>query len=149
MARRDSDEAYVLELCDELLGERSIRQHRFAWLVGDAGRDGRCRRLPVDAYYARRGLVIEYRERQHDEPVAFFDRRQTVSGVGRGEQRGIYDQRREEEIPRHGLRLVIVRPRDLDCDGRQRLRRSSTSDRAALARLLAASGVIDEAGRAG
>ena len=144
MTRRDSDEAYVVDLCDEVLGERSRRQHRFAWLVGDAGRDGRCRQLPVDAYYAGLGLVIEYRERQHDEPVAFFDRRETISGVGRGEQRRIYDQRREEEIPRHGLRLVIVRPRDLDCDGRQRLRRSRAADHEALLRLFAANGVSTE-----
>lgn len=142
MVRRDSDEVYVLDLCDDLLGEQSIRQHRFAWLVGDAGRDGRRRQLPVDAYYPRLRVVIEYRERQHDEPVAFFDRRQTVSGVGRGEQRRIYDRRREEEIPRYGLRLVIVRPRDLDCDGRQRLRRNTTADRAALSQLLATNDVI-------
>lgn len=137
--RRDSDEAYVIDLCDELLAERARRQHRFDWLVGDAGRDGRCRQLPVDAYYERRALVVEYRERQHDEAVPFFDRRQTVSGVGRGVQRRLYDLRREEEIPRHGLRLVIVRPRDLACDGRQRLRRTRAEDLAALTALFGAS----------
>ena len=140
MARIDSDEAYVLDLCDELLSEESSRQHRFEWLVGDAGRDGRCRRLPVDGYYHGHGLVIEYRERQHDEPVAFFDRRETISGVGRGDQRRLYDRRREEEIPRHGLRLVVVRPRDLDCDRRQRLRRNTERDREALLDLLGVEG---------
>jgi hypothetical protein len=136
-SRRTSDESYVVDLCDELLGEHALRQHRFPWLIGDAGGDGRCRTLPVDAYYAERGLVVEYRERQHDEPMPFFDRRQTVSGVGRGEQRRLYDRRREQEIPRHGLRLLVVRPRDLNCDGRQRLRRDAEHDRAALARMLA------------
>lgn len=36
MARRaDSDEHYVLDLCDELLGVPGIRQARFDWLRGD------------------------------------------------------------------------------------------------------------------
>jgi hypothetical protein len=35
--RADSDEAYVLDLCDEVLGDRGSRQHRFDWLVGTRG----------------------------------------------------------------------------------------------------------------
>jgi hypothetical protein len=105
-ARADSDEAYVLDLCDAILGEPASRQHRFDWLVGDPGRNGRSRALPVDAYYAARQLVVEYRERQHDGPVAHFDKSDvlTVSGVHRGIQRRIYDERRAVEIPAHGLR---------------------------------------------
>lgn len=83
---------------------------------------------------------MEYRERQHDEPVAFFDKpeRTTVSGVHRGEQRALYDARREAEIPRHGLRLAVVRPADLDADARGRLRRRDrTADLAAVAARLA------------
>jgi len=53
------DEAYVIDLCDELLGERANRQHPFPWLVGDAGCEGRCRQLPVDAYCEQHGLVVE------------------------------------------------------------------------------------------
>src|SRR5215211_1798560 len=33
--RAASDEAYVIDLCDEILGERALRQHRFEWLRGD------------------------------------------------------------------------------------------------------------------
>jgi hypothetical protein len=139
--RSESEEAYVIDLCDGLLGERAKRQHRFPWLVGDPGRDGRCRQLPVDAWYKAHQLVIEFRERQHDEPVAFFDHRATVSGVARGEQRRLYDLRRETEIPQHGLLLMIVRSRDLDCDRRQRLWRNHERDRAALQTLLTAHGV--------
>jgi hypothetical protein len=133
--RNKSDEAYVVDLCDEFLGEQGRRQHRFTWLVGDAGSDGRCRKLPVDAFYEGRRLVVEYRELQHDRAVPFFDRRQTISGIGRGEQRRLYDRRREEEIPSHGLQLLVIRPTDLDCDRRQRLRRNREHDRVALARL--------------
>lgn len=130
-SRSKSDEAYVIDLCDEALGERGQRQHRFPWLVGDAGT-----RLPVDAYYPEPGIVVEYRERQHDEPVAFFDRRETVSGVHRGEQRRLYDERREQEVSKHGLRLVIIRVADLDNDRGRKLRRNHAHDRDVIERLL-------------
>lgn len=131
------DETYVIDLCDAILGERALRQHRFAWLLGDVGKNGHARTLPVDAYYPAHRVVVEYRERQHDEPVAFFDRRDTVSGVGRREQRRLYDLRREQEIPAHGLGLVIVKPSDLAADRRLRLRRDIDHDHAVLVERLA------------
>ncbi|RZK02978.1 MAG: hypothetical protein EOO46_18200 [Flavobacterium sp.] len=99
--RAQSDESYVIDLCDEVLKQKALRQHRFDFLKGDAGT-----RLPVDAYYPALNLVVEFRERQHTEEVKFFDRRQTVSGTGRGEQRRLYDERRREVLPKHGIRLV-------------------------------------------
>ena len=97
----DSDEAYVVDLCDAILEEPASRQHRFDWLVGDPGRNGARRTLPVDAYYADHRLVVEYRERQRDEAVAHFDKPGvlTIGGVRRGIQRRIYDDRRAAEIP--------------------------------------------------
>ncbi len=131
------DEHYVLDLCDELLAETGLRQHRFEWLRGDLGTSGRGQTLPVDSFYPRALLVVEYRERQHLEPIAFFDRRNTVSGVRRGEQRRIYDLRREELIPAHGLRLLTIRPDDLDSDRRGRLRqRDRAADRERIRALL-------------
>lgn len=140
-ARIDSDEHYVIDLCDEVIGERAIRQHRFEWLLGDPGKNGSSRRLPVDAFWPARKLVVEYRERQHDEPTPFFDKpsRFTVSGVHRGEQRKLYDQRREEVIPRQGIALVLINARDLDVDQRGRLRRNRDADLIAVRRILDAS----------
>ena len=137
-SRSDSDEAYVVDLCDAILREPASRQHRFDWLLGDPGRDGCRRTLPVDAYYTGHRLVIEYRERQHEEPVAHFDKPDvlTVSGVHRGIQRRIYDDRRAAEVPGHGLRLVVVRPGDLMADKRGRLLRRREPDEAALRVLL-------------
>ncbi|MFV1503262.1 hypothetical protein [Mycobacterium kansasii] len=54
------------------------------------------------------GLIVEFQEEQHSQPSPFFDRRQTVSGVGRAEQRRRYDERKRTEIPDHGLRLVVI-----------------------------------------
>lgn len=100
-SRTNSDESYIIDLCDEVLKQLAIRQHRFSFLKGDSGT-----RLPVDSYYPELNLVIEFKEKQHTEEVNFFDRRQTVSGVGRGEQRKIYDQRRRDVLPEHGITLL-------------------------------------------
>jgi hypothetical protein len=116
MSRRD--EEYVLGICDLVLDRSCRRQHRFDFLRGDSGRH-----LPVDGYYPDLQLVLEYRERQHVEKVPFFDRRMTVSGVTRGEQRKIYDQRRRDVLKEHGIRLVELNVVDFRHNARKRLLR--------------------------
>lgn len=115
------NERYVLALCDEALGVTSKRQWTFDWLLGDeSGKTGRRRPLPVDAYWPTLGLVVEFHEKQHTEAVAHFDKpnRMTVSGVHRGWQRKIYDDRRRDLIPRHDLTLVIILMADFTVKGR-------------------------------
>jgi hypothetical protein len=108
-SRADSDEHYVLDLCDEVLGVVGRRQQRFDWLRGDlSAKRPRGTELPVDGYWPHVELVVEFQEEQHSQPSPFFDRRQTVSGVGRGEQRRRYDERKRTEIPAHGMRLVVI-----------------------------------------
>lgn len=138
MGRAASDEFYVLDLCDQILAEDGLRQHRFDWLLGDPGASGRRVRLPVDGYWPNANIVVEYRERQHDQPLNHFDKpdRLTVSGVHRGLQRALYDARRDELIPAHGIRLVIITPADLDATPRGRLRRHPEHDLPAIKRLL-------------
>jgi hypothetical protein len=107
LGQRDlSDEAYIIGLCDSILGREAIRQHKFDFLRGDPGKNGKTAMLPVDAWYPDLALVIEYRERQHTEAVALWDGKPTVSGVNRGEQRPLYDQRRRDVLPTHGIRLI-------------------------------------------
>ena len=60
----------------------------------------------MDAYYPELQLVVEYREHQHTEAVAIMDQRMTVSGVDRGTQRAIYDQRHRDVLPEYGIELV-------------------------------------------
>ncbi len=134
----DRDQAYVIDLCDEILGEVGHRETRFDWLRGDARLTRAGAMLPVDAYYPNARLVIEYWERQHFEPIAHFDKpdRMTVSGVHRGEQRKRYDALREREIPANGLSLIIVKYSDLDVGRQGRLRRSVSQDRIVLQRIL-------------
>jgi hypothetical protein len=133
-----SDESYVIDLCDEALGSPALRQHRFDWLRGDAPPGKQGARLPVDAYYPDHQLVVEYRERQHTESIPFMDRRMTLSGVDRGTQRVIYDQRRRDLLPLHGIELVELSYWDFAHDEHKRLLRRRDEDlvvvRQALAR---------------
>lgn len=89
-ARTDSDEYYVLDLCDEVLGIVGERQAKFDWLRGDPSSSFPAGvRLPVDGYWSALGLVVEFHEEQHPVPWPFFDRRHTVPGVARRDQRRI------------------------------------------------------------
>lgn len=94
--------------------------------------------LPVDAYWPELGLVVEVYERQHDHPVAHFDKpdKLTVSGVHRGAQRRIYDQRRRTLIPAHELTLLIIRTAQLTVDRGGRLTRNHAADDRVLRELL-------------
>lgn len=140
MGNRRRDEGYALDLCDQVLGSNSVREAKFDWLFGDPGRDGRCRKLPVDAYWPDLGLVVEFWESQHEQPVPFFDKpdQLTVSGVPRGAQRALYDQRRLELIPRHNLSLVVIRKADLESTPSGRLTYAGVKDLATIRRKLEA-----------
>lgn len=113
------------------MGQAASRQHRFPFLTGDTGR-----KLPVDGYYESLNLVVEYREKQHSEAVPFFDQRITVSGVARSEQRCIYDERRREVLPLHGIALVEVSYADLCHNTRKKLQRNIEHDREVLREIL-------------
>lgn len=102
-SRAESDEYYVISLCNEVLNAEASQQHLFDFLKGDSGR-----RLPVDAYYEHLNLVIEYHERQHTESINFFNKKTTISGVCRDKQRKIYDERRITELPKHGIKVIII-----------------------------------------
>lgn len=121
--RKNSDECYILDLCDNLLGLTAIRQHRFPFLRGDRGH-----KLPVDAYYPELQLVIEYHERQHVERVALFDDKPTVSGVPRWRQRRIYDQRRRDVLPLHNISLLVLQYSDFSVTKQKRLARKPAED---------------------
>lgn len=134
-SRTDSDEYYVVSLCNNVLGRIASQQHKFDFLVGDTGR-----KLPVDAYYKDINLVVEYYERQHTESVKFFDKKKTVSGVSRGEQRRIYDERRKTELPKHGIKLVVIQYSDFG--NSKKLKRNYTADLQVVKRIFQENGIL-------
>src|SRR4051812_16917668 len=88
---------YVIDLLAEVLGEEPEREKRFNWALGDvSAKTGRQVALPFDAVWESRRLIVEVDENQHFEAVEFWDKPDvvTVSGVSRGDQRGIYDARK-------------------------------------------------------
>lgn len=120
---KQSDEAYIIDLCDEVLKIKGSRQHRFGFLRGDSDT-----KLPVDVYYQSLNLVIEYYERQHSEAVPHFDKRMTVSGISRGEQRKLYDERRRNELPKNGIDLIIFDYTEFQHTSGKRLLRQKSKD---------------------
>lgn len=128
--RANSDEKYVIDLCDKVLNSKASRQHKFDFLLGDPNSNGFSAKLPVDAYYQELNLVVEYRERQHTESINFFDKpnKLTVSGVHRGEQRKIYDQRRDKLLPKNGIKLIKISYYDFEYDNKKRILRDEKED---------------------
>ena len=100
------------------------------FLLGDPGKRGIRRALPVDAFYDEFKLVIEYFERQHAERVAFWDSKPTVSGCSRGEQRRKYDERRRLILPHHGIQLIELKFCMFEHGTSKRLRRIPVADEA-------------------
>ncbi|MEO6902089.1 MAG: hypothetical protein ABI315_02965 [Bacteroidia bacterium] len=129
--RLQSDETYILDLCDTVLEENSERQKRFDFLLGDLHKDGITRtKLPVDAYYPTHRLVIEFHEPQPTNAVTTLDKpdEKTVSGVNRAKQRIIYDQRRASELPEHGIKLVEISFDMFKYDGQNKIIRNPETD---------------------
>jgi hypothetical protein len=60
--------------------------------------------------------------------VNFWDKKPTASGVPRGQQRALYDERRREVLPQHGITLIEFSHSDFKCDSRKRLLRLTEDD---------------------
>jgi len=146
--RSESDEKYILDLVAEILVEPDYRwQHQFPTLLGDPGKDGRRHPLPVDGYFPRHRLIVEYWEAQHSASVPIMDDGLTVSGMSRGHQRRLYDQRRQSWANANNLQLVILDYRGFECDRQGRLLRDRARDRRIVADALGAAGVLHELAR--
>lgn len=130
--RLNSDETYVISLCDEVLSLKADRQKRFDFLLGDLHKDGKTQTmLPVDAYYKELQLVIEYKEIQNYRPVAVFDENEdeeSKKSSSREEQRRIYDERRATVLPENDISMVVISYSDFECDDKYKIIRNKESD---------------------
>lgn len=139
------DEKYIVNLCDIILERIASRQHHFDFLRGDScirvngeivevfPEQGRT--LPVDAYYEELNLVVEFLEIQHFIGIGHFDKPDevTVSGVHRGEQRKIYDERRRVRLAENGICLIEIPYMDFNHNERNgRLIRNENTDKLAI-----------------
>ena len=133
--RLNSDETYVIGLCDKALGLTADRQKRFDFLLGDLHKNGKTQTLlPVDAYYEELQLVIEYKEIQNLKPIASQeksideDEEENTKTVSRDEQRRIYDERRAKVLPENDISLVVISYSDFDYDDKNKIIREEKSD---------------------
>ncbi|MBA7505659.1 hypothetical protein ES706_04335 [subsurface metagenome] len=104
-------ERYCAKLVSDALGDIEYKEnHRFDFLRGNpTPKRPEGVTLPVDAYYPSMKLALEFREGQHyGDRVQLWDKRITATGEIRKEQRRRYDKRREEALPIHGIKLLIV-----------------------------------------
>lgn len=122
--------SHVISLLAEILGSQPEREKTYAWALGDVSpKTGRAALLPFDAVWEDRQLIVEVDEDQHRRAVKFWDKPDvlTVSGVSRGDQRGIYSRRKRETARAMGYMVLEIpwerKPppdkRDRDDDRRQ------------------------------
>lgn len=129
--RINSDKNYILNICDALLKDTASRQHRFSFLLGDFHRDKKSRtKLPVDGFYEKLNLVIEYHEKQHNQEASDSDQPtiKTVSGVSRDEQRKIYNLRRRDVLQRKNINLVEINFYAFENDSESNIIRNKEKD---------------------
>lgn len=129
---------YVLDLIEQILGPAE-REKRFDWARGDLSpRTKRALPLPFDAAWEGRKLIIEIDEDQHREATPIFDKpdRLTVSGVHRGKQRQLYDERKRAAARANGYTVLSI--------PWARKRKPSPQDAVALRRQLLAAGIVIE-----
>jgi len=99
------NEKRCLDLVSKVLDCIYILGKRFDFLRGDpTPKRNSGVTLPVDGFFPKYNLVVEYRGKQHFHPNKLMDRRK-----GRASQRRKYDKRREEVLPNHGFKLLIFR----------------------------------------
>lgn len=134
-----SDEFFILDLCDVILKKKASRQHKFGFILGDLHKDGETRtRLPLDAYYADLNLVIEFLEKQHAEGADVLEKptKVTVSGVGRVEQRKIYDRRKRQALKEKDIKLIDIDYSMFECDEQEKIIRNTEAVKIILSKLL-------------
>ena len=128
--RENSDEFYILDLCDELLKEKASRKHTFPFLVGDKHKKGKIRtKLPLAAFYKDANLVIEFLEKQN-KTEQHLDKLDviTVSGITRSEQIKKYNKRRRDVLQKKEIHLIEIDYSLFECDNKKDLSREKDKD---------------------
>lgn len=120
---QNSDEYYLVNLCDELLGQRASRKHTFDTIVGNLHklRKGRTK-LPLDAYYEDLKLVIEFFEKR------VSDDELDEKAKARMEQIKYYDEIKKKAILKKEFHLIEIHYAFFECDENDKLIRNTEND---------------------
>ncbi|MFK7749637.1 MAG: hypothetical protein AB8B65_14670 [Kordia sp.] len=120
---KNSDENYLLNLCDELLDKKASRKHTFDTLVGNLHKRGKGRtKLPLDAYYQELKLVIE-----------FFQKEKNFEDLDEKEQARItqikyYDELKKEAVLNKKFRYMKINFAQFQCNENDKLIRNTEND---------------------
>ncbi len=128
---QNSDEFYLVNLCDELLEQKASRKHTFDTLVGNLHKRGKGRtKLPLDAYYGDLKLVIEFS--REDEVFEELDSKQQARMI----QIQRYNQLKKKAILNKELRLMEIKYASFECDETNKLIRNAENDKLVLRDML-------------
>lgn len=128
---KNSDENYLLDICDELLTQKASRKHTFDTLVGNLHKRGKGRtKLPLDAYYKDLKLVIEFF--QKDKPSEELDEKEQA----RVTQIKYYDTLKKEAVLNKSFRYMKINYAQFECNETDKLVRNTENDTIVLKDLL-------------
>jgi len=129
--KAQNDESYIIDLCDQVLEQNAYRKKKFDFLLGDVHKDGETKtNIPVDAYYEDLKLAILYQQNwtaNIENPNA-QDKKQTISGMSRAEQRKRYYNRKVLSLPKHDIEVISISYSDFSCDADSKIIRDEESD---------------------
>lgn len=134
---QNSDETYLINLCDELLEQKASRKHTFETIVGKLHKRGKGRtKLPLDAYYEGLKLVIEFFEKNVSDDDSENSRMIDKKEQERITQRNYYDQLKKEGVLKKKLRLIEINYSMFECNTDDKLVRNIENDKLVLKGLL-------------
>jgi hypothetical protein len=120
---KNSDEFYLVNICDELLEQKASRKHTFDTLVGNLHKKGKGRtKLPLDAYYKDLKLVIEFFEKEKDESTLDETAKARIAQIK------YYDQIKKKSILKKEMRLMPIKYASFECDEDGKLIRNIEND---------------------
>lgn len=129
---KTNDEAYVIDLCDKILGVEASRQHRFDFLKGDLHTNGKTRtKLPCAAFYESLNMVVLY----NDKPAGENTAAKGTATFDRNEQRLRYDDLRRTVLPENGIKVVEISFEQFECDGKRKIVRDAKKDKATVSKV--------------
>lgn len=127
----NSDEFYLVNLCDELLEQKASRKHTFDTVVGNLHKRGKGRtKLPLDAYYKDLKLVIEF-FRKSDEVLDELEQAR-ITQIKR------YNEIKKKAILKKNLRLLAINYASFEHDETNKIIRNTEEDKLILRGLLKA-----------
>ena len=113
--RENSDEFFIITLCDQILNESASRKHKFPFLVGDIHKRGKDRStLAVDAYYKDHNLVVQY----EDDPQDFT---QTGANFDRAAQIEKYNHKRRIVLEKKDYHFIELKASTFGCNEQHKL----------------------------